>query len=97
MHSMSAVQGKNVHSVSAAISRISEILRQMPLRPRFGKADWGRSAIPALNWHFSAISGPKWQRRPGLIDHSGLQLAFSQLKENRLFAGKDSLRKGGER
>ena len=86
MHSMSAVQGKNVHSVSAAISRISEILRQMPLRPRFGKADWGRSAIPALNWHFSATSGPKWQRRPAPVDHFCPQLAFTRENRKTVFA-----------
>ena len=38
MHSMSAVLGQNVHSVSATIARISEILRQMPVRPRNGKS-----------------------------------------------------------
>ena len=52
----------------------------MPLRPRFGKADWGRSAIPALNWHFSATSGPKWQRRPAPVDHFCPQLAFTRGK-----------------
>lgn len=54
MHSISAVQGKNVHSVSAAISRISEILRQMPLRPRNGRWALGLSAITGLKWQKNA-------------------------------------------
>ena len=45
---------------------------------------WGSLRISALNWHFSATSGPQWQRRPAPVDHFCPQLALS--RENRKMA-----------